>query len=577
MKKVMLFAILVGFLSGCSLETPDGREVCPNMIGVMMSDSIVPVDELDRSVDEYFYAIEDKRCPVSNMKCSDDICVTSCTSKNSKQNIKWTDGRCEEFTCLDDYWQKTGEECKEKEEVECKFNDVFYSNDDNGKCIITSCVDGKEEKDLSCEFSCKVNGCGECINDEHKCESDTVYICTNGAWREESHCALGCFGDHCSVCTEDEMQCNNSVLEKCVSQTWSKVEECQFGCVNKACNECKDGDQKCDSDKQWTCKNGKWTIAKECSAGCENDKSCAAPIVPEQLGLPCSKETFQEICRDGVYYTCQNDMTVALNCNGRLECAEFSSGQMCVFTQAESSEYCDSEGEIVRREPPCDNGMYTFFVCQSDVNGVLHMVENAVESLCFVQNGRDYVYSCDSSNQVAMEPCLSCDPNDTGNVCKKGTANNSKLGDPCENAGYKTCDGDRLIECNGLKYVAVHLSSLNNPLTCSEISNGDMSCQTLSNLNYAACAKSCEEKQVGNPVGYKLSCDNNKMDILVCDKADSGQYMAFTGYHTDSFCSNDEELLTCAPDGSLNKEQCSTECRLKMTGADFSSFVGYCQ
>ena len=143
-------------------------------------------------------------------------------------------------------------------------------------------------------------------------------------------CAFGCSDDDSDSCKTGEKRCDGNNAQICVNGNWSKGTPCADGC-DKATGVCKEkapatgacttaGEKRCSGKQLQECKDGNWSKLEDCKDSCdEATKACkkdgGSGTIPE-VGSPCDKSTFQQVCINGGAnaLVCWNDVVTKWNC-----------------------------------------------------------------------------------------------------------------------------------------------------------------------------------------------------------------------------------------------------------------------
>ena len=143
-------------------------------------------------------------------------------------------------------------------------------------------------------------------------------------------CAFGCSDDDSDSCKTGEKRCDGNNAQICVNGNWSKGTPCADGC-DKATGVCKEkapatgacttaGEKRCSGKQLQECKDGNWSKLEDCKDSCdEATKACkkdgGSDPIPE-VGSPCDKSTFQQVCINGGAnaLVCWNDVVTKWNC-----------------------------------------------------------------------------------------------------------------------------------------------------------------------------------------------------------------------------------------------------------------------
>ena len=139
-------------------------------------------------------------------------------------------------------------------------------------------------------------------------------------------CAFGCSDDDSDSCKTGEKRCDGNNAQICVNGNWSKGTPCADGC-DKATGVCKEkapatgacttaGEKRCSGKQLQECKDGNWSKLEDCAISCdEATKACKNDTIPE-VGSPCDKSTFQQVCINGGAnaLVCWDDVVKQWNC-----------------------------------------------------------------------------------------------------------------------------------------------------------------------------------------------------------------------------------------------------------------------
>ena len=138
-------------------------------------------------------------------------------------------------------------------------------------------------------------------------------------------CAFGCSDDDSDSCKTGEKRCDGNNAQICVNGNWSKGTPCANGC-DKATGVCRDdecktaGEKRCSGKELQECKDGNWSKVEDCAISCdEATKACkkdgGSDPIPE-VGSPCDKSTFQQVCINGGAnaLVCWDDVVKQWNC-----------------------------------------------------------------------------------------------------------------------------------------------------------------------------------------------------------------------------------------------------------------------
>ncbi len=137
-------------------------------------------------------------------------------------------------------------------------------------------------------------------------------------------CAFGCSDDDDSdSCKTGEKRCDGNNAQICVNGNWSKGTPCANGC-DKATGVCtvpKDpcttaGEKRCSGKELQECKDGNWSKVEVCKDSCDEATKACKDGGSDEVGSPCDKSTFQQVCINGGAnaLVCWNDVVTKWNC-----------------------------------------------------------------------------------------------------------------------------------------------------------------------------------------------------------------------------------------------------------------------
>ncbi|MBQ9244034.1 MAG: hypothetical protein IJ165_12590 [Proteobacteria bacterium] len=166
---------------------------------------------------------------------------------------------------------------------QCVNSQAEFVNDEDNICYKQECNKGIfiESTDFVCSNSCSETGCGDCINDNQRCNGNTIETCVDGKFQKTKTCDNECieneFSASCkAACDQDGVKCYNSnnigILSTCNNGDASEA-TCPGNVLCKSeteCGECQYGESFCENSQIKTCMNGKWSIEP-----CPDNKSCS--------------------------------------------------------------------------------------------------------------------------------------------------------------------------------------------------------------------------------------------------------------------------------------------------------------
>ncbi len=262
----------------------------------------------------------------------------------------------------------------------CDNGDKEVFNDDNGICVIKTCIDGTWDEGGFCTNSCTEDEqCGECINHQSKYENDSEsichhFLCIDGNWVNQNNNPdlVSCNEDKSGLsdCLNGSKKCEDNAEFLCSNGKFSKVADCascnENECVPIKCtaNECKNNESGigmiCLNNELTTCSNGN---------SCKTDTECGVcktgSVKYEESNGVC--ESY--ICENGEYARltrCSNKLGPA-SCNAdKTGCGECKNGKVfknnsknqCIYKQC-------SNGALVGSEAYCNK-----YPCATDESGI---------------------------------------------------------------------------------------------------------------------------------------------------------------------------------------------------------------
>ena len=543
--------LLALVISGCTLaDANDCQEDTPDTYANNANDKCVRTSCVNGKF------VDDEPCEFSCKKSGEQFTgcgVCSNNARREEQSANPADPD-KQFLCTDGMWKEL------ETERQCEAGTSFQNSPDN-KCVKTTCVKGREQKDESCPNSCLLDamtntytGCGDCVNNEKKCEDSNQYKCANGKWDIDFPCTFGCNSDTnlCLECIDDSIRCisidNNNVFQTCINKQWVKTKTCPKGCSSTGlCIECDNGADRCENNTLQTCIGGIWTTLHACSNGCNTEtNTCNPPKIPDEK-TNCHPETFEKVCIDGISYECVNNKVKRYLCDEehQRKCAETAHGHVCSLDESFTKQ-CSLTNTYIKYVNTCENGKQTVFLCDKDINGNAIAVEKVAPEICIKDIYGQSLLSCDINKKSTEKICKSCEYDANGKaICTTDdTTVSHKLDDPCSDPNAKACDDDVLIQCNGAKYVAVHTNEQGEVFSCSQV-NSALYCDERREISDADCVSDCSEDPVGTPY-YTNKCANGLISSALCLVGHSGKQGIFTVYTSHSVCNGTEEMLDCS-------------------------------
>ncbi len=415
----------------------------------------------------------------------------------------------------------------EKETWQC-INDeqnIGTLHDSNNQASNTlQCRNSKNEG-----VSCHDNGCGECLNNEIKCENNQKFVCTDGNWGADGDCSedgctngvdkignaikdnnvekcnhVSCSGDHCGECLDGDSKCEDDTRFLCVDGQW-EGEECgnngaKVSCADNQCGDCLNGENKCVDERKSVCSHGKWEDGGECGI-CRNDEN-------SKIGMIDGKECDNKVsCHDKECGDCLDDED---RCEGNHK-------YVCENGKWKENGECSEIG--------CKNAY------RSGVGSIGRIIKNG-EVVGECKNNVDDNVSCrddecgeclDWDDKCTFGIRLVCDNGDWvyWGACGESVCNLWNLSED----GKQLCYNNVWVDCKEWGYMLGSFVCLRN------LSSGEL------------YWSKCDDTQKWD-IGFdgKLLCMNN--DWKMCDK------------EGDSVCNNNSKLYYCQ-DGKWSSKSCS--------------------
>ena len=233
-------------------------------------------------------------------------------------------------------------------------------------------------------------------------------------------CAFGCSDDDSDSCKTGEKRCDGNNAQICVNGNWSKGTPCANGC-DKATGVCKEkapetgacttaGEKRCSGKQLQECKDGNWSKLEDCKGSCdEATKACkddgGSGTIPE-VGSPCDKSTFQQVCINGGAnaLVCWDDVVKQWNCANN-DCKANADKPLQVICAKGDTQPTTCTGEKVTtggEEGACCDATTYQVSCINDNANALICAKGAVkkwtckDNICSV--GSDNKVKCDNPN-----------------------------------------------------------------------------------------------------------------------------------------------------------------------------------
>lgn len=352
-------------------------------------------------------------------------------------------------------------------------------------------------------------------------------------------CAFGCSDDDSDSCKTGEKRCDGNNAQICVNGNWSKGTPCANGC-DKATGVCKDdnkpeacttaGEKRCSGKQLQECKDGNWSKLEDCKDSCdEATKACkkdgGSDPIPE-VGSPCDKSTFQQVCINGGAnaLVCWDDVVKQWNCANN-DCKANADKPLQVICAKGDTQPTTCTGEKVttggEEGTCCDAATYQVSCINENANALICAKGAVKKWTC-----KDNICSVGSDNKVKCD-----NPNGTGGG--SGTGDTDNLED-CTATSNAKCK----VACNDDKSVGYYWNGNKSEVGKRECPNKD--CIIEGTSVKCAGASTCDQKPVCNEAGNKVTYCSSSSGLT--DKDCPQCYV-----DDDTFwCNGDQNLPKCA-------------------------------
>lgn len=352
-------------------------------------------------------------------------------------------------------------------------------------------------------------------------------------------CAFGCSDDDSDSCKTGEKRCDGNNAQICVNGNWSKGTPCANGC-DKATGVCKDdkkpeacttaGEKRCSGKQLQECKDGNWSKLEDCAISCdEATKACkkdgGSDTIPE-VGSPCDKSTFQQVCINGGAnaLVCWDDVVKQWNCANN-DCKANADKPLQVICAKGDTQPTTCTGEKVQTGGEegacCDAATYQVSCINENANALICAKGAVKKWTC-----KDNICSVGSDNKVKCD-----NPNGTGGG--SGTGDTDNLED-CTATSNAKCK----VACNDDKSVGYYWNGNKSEVGKRECPNKD--CIIEGTSVKCAGASTCDQKPVCNEAGNKVTYCSSSSGLT--DKDCPQCYV-----DDDTFwCNGDQNLPKCA-------------------------------
>ena len=490
----------------------------------------------------------------------------------------------------------------------------YYQQTPNAQCQRRTCLNGKWEgdSDYACPFSCMDTPgdnpdkpyCGECINNDQRCDGNTTQICKDGRWKlsvncnelgtscikvdnsatcgaclngedrfynsptnicrhmtckdaiwilDEDYCGLkevSCNLNltECGECLNNDVKCEDNRIYQCVGGSWLQNNECEFSCseiidenqnIQYLCGECTTGDS-----KHWNnpdngicvfskCENGKWVDDyNDCPNG-----SCILDDAGKYLDCGnCLNNTNQ--CNDKIYQICKNgnfeDILACDSCNNSICMKSCSAKNKCTQDTDTIATFCNSEGQIEF----CPAGCTSDSICMNCQDG--EQIFKEEDDICSYRTCKNNLYP------EAYTKCT--DTNNKGVSCIKDNNNQFSCGE-CKNDSKK-CEQTTLSCTCQICQNGQWTKLCTNNYSCKGTADNYSNCGECTNSNsdyYYQEGTTCYHKKCSNGTWSPVQkCNSNNSCTGTAGK-----------YNNCGECINGKKYNVTEASGLCNYRECS--------------------
>ena len=419
----------------------------------------------------------------------------------------------------------------------------YYQVDETSPCQRRRCLEGKwvvatkhdteidteiDTDTYSCNYSCMDHEgddpdkpyCGECINNDQRCDNNTFQICKKGLWKLAVNCTeLGtsCViingAPTCGACMNGNEKFYNSQTNvcrrmKCEDAKWildeNSCDQKEVSCNlnTPGCGECLNHDVKCEAYRISQCVDGTWIKVDDCDYSCtqitDEDEHkhfiCGECIdgTTRHWNHPDNGICVYSKCENGKWmddYTQCPNASCILNDNG-----EFQKCGECL----NNNNRCNGQ-----QYQQCKNGTYkTILNCDSCSNNVC--VRSCSELNKCTQDTEDIATYCNAEGKIEFCPA-GCTSDNLCINCKDG--DQVFQADENDICFYKTCQNDLFpkdyTQCmDDHNNVVSCVKDSENKFSCGECKNGNIKCEQ------ATSSCKCQICQNGQ---WIFLCDNNNV------------------------------------------------------------------
>ena len=383
-------------------------------------------------------------------------------------------------------------------------------------------------------------------------------------------CAFGCSDDDSDSCKTGEKRCDGNNAQICVNGNWSKGTPCADGC-DKATGVCKEkapatgacttaGEKRCSGKQLQECKDGNWSKLEDCAISCdEATKACkkdgGSDTIPE-VGSPCDKSTFQQVCINGGAnaLVCWDDVVKQWNCANN-DCkanADKPLQVICAKGESKPTETtCTGEKVTTGGEEGacCDAATYQVS-CINDNANALICAKGAVkkwtckDNICSV--GSDNKVKCDNPNGTGGSQTTTC----TGEKVQTG----GEEGACCDAATYQvSCINDNANALICAKGAVKKWTCKDN--ICSVGSDNKVKCDNPNGTGGGTGTGEACDKATTNPV-----CNEAGDKVTYCSSSNELKEKDCPQCYVNGgvfWCNGDQNLTNCVKGGT---SKCKGNC-----------------
>ena len=384
------------------------------------------------------------------------------------------------------------------------------------------------------------------------CANDTnglgwTMTCQGGKWLNKEACHnASCQNDHCGECMNQNTSCESNTFRYCQDGTQMNV-TCQSGCSSYGCLTCKNGDIYCKNNgsgigELHICSNHKWII-QNCDGACDaSGKACsAAPIIEPIVLEPCDNPDAVR-CRNDVWLgyidRCINGHWVQESSCGNVSCMDDKSCGECMVN---TSQTC-KDGIVTF----CNSGKFAHYTCgvpKCRYKGDYKQQSEGDEcgncgygdSICSEYlPGYGVTYLCDGGIYFGGHACNGpC--NETATQCERYPSHSNS----CDQEGASYCIDDHDYFYGSATYKCSHniWEEIKCPRGCND---KHTDCKEVEDIEALRCPenhssghntcyqegdkyyeKHCENSFWTDPIECPYGCNDNNTDCKAVEKCDT--------------------------------------------------------